>query len=234
LADPTKFLSGQVGQDGWVYVNDDYRPEDLAEIHALIERWPFAVLIVTEPELALAFVPIELRRDVGPLGTLVGHVAAVDPIAASLRAGERLRVAFLGPVTYVSPTLYADRGLPTYNFGAVEVEGRARPFDDEQAVRRHLMTLVSTHEAHTPEQQATWRPDEWARNRIGELLDELQAFELPIDWLDAKVKMGQNRTPGDRLGTIAGLEAAGGEHACEAARMMRARYDDNGDFRPRD
>ncbi|MBB5076477.1 FMN-binding negative transcriptional regulator [Nonomuraea endophytica] len=203
-----------------MYVNPDFKA-DTGQAHDLMERWPFAVVIALDPDVRLSFVPVELRRDQGPNGTLVGHVSAADPVAGALRHGTALRVAFTGPVAYVSPAWYADQGLPTYNFGAVEAAGTARPLDDPKLVKRHLMALVKAHEGARTDGLDRWRPDGWARRRTDELLGELQAFEMPIDRLEVKLKIGQNRSPGDRLGTIAGLEAA---HHVEAAALMRARY----------
>jgi transcriptional regulator len=204
-----------------VYVNPDFRG-DTRQAHDLLERWPFAVLIALDPSVQLSFAPVELRRDQGPYGTLVGHVSAADPVAAALRSGTALRVAFLGP------SWYSDPGLPTYNFGAVEAIGTAQPFDDPWLVKQHLMALVASHEGARTDDQEKWRPDGWARSRIQELLGELQAFAMPIDQLEVKIKMGQNRTPGDRLGTIAGLTGGGAPHGAEAAALMRSWYGADG------
>ncbi|GAB3921482.1 FMN-binding negative transcriptional regulator [Kribbella albertanoniae] len=210
-----------------MYVNPDFSA-DTRQAHELITRWPFAVLIAVEPEVQVAFVPLELRAQEGPFGTLVGHVSAADPMAAAIRAGCALRVAFTGPTAYVSPAWYADAGLPTYNFGAVEAAGTAEPMDDPRHVERHLMTLLSQHEKARTDEGERWRPDTWARQRTAELLSELQAFTMEIERLEVKLKMGQNRTPADRIGTITGLESAGRVQLTEAAAMMRTRYGADG------
>lgn len=76
---------------------------------------PFATLVTDEPELRIAHVPIQLHVGV-EVDEVIGHVAAADPFADSLRERSRLLVVIQGPSLYVSPKWHADQGLPTYTF----------------------------------------------------------------------------------------------------------------------
>jgi transcriptional regulator len=60
------------------------------------------------------------------------------------------------------------------------------------------------------------------------LLPELQAFTLKVEQVTAKVKMGQNRTEGDRVGTMAALRNSPRTDHQVVEDLMRARYDDQG------
>jgi transcriptional regulator len=211
-----------------MYVDPDYAEPDLDEVTRLIEAQPFATLVTDEPELRIAHVPVQVRRE--PELQIVAHVAGLDPFAESIRQRARILVSVLGPSVYVSPAWYASRGLPTYNFVAIELRGRAEPLDDPDAVRAHLMRLVQDHEqALNPgDQKARWRVDEWARDRTTELLPELQAFTLRVEQVTAKVKMGQNRTEGDRVGTMTALHDSPRTDHQVVEGLMKARYDDQG------
>jgi transcriptional regulator len=92
------------------------------------------------------------------------------------------------------------------------------------------MRLVQDHEqALNPgDPKARWRVDEWARGRTTELLPELQAFTLRVEQVTAKVKMGQNRTEGDRVGTMAALHDSPRTDHQVVEGLMRARYDSDG------
>ena len=127
-----------------MYVDPDYAEPDLDEVTRLIEAQPFATLVTDEPELRIAHVPVQVRRD--PELRIVAHVAGLDPFAESIRQRARILISVLGPSVYVSPAWYASRGLPTYNFVAIELRGQAEPLDDPDAVRAHLMRLVQDHE----------------------------------------------------------------------------------------
>jgi transcriptional regulator len=47
------------------------------------------------------------------------------------------------------------------------------------------------------------------------------AFEMPIERLEGKFKLSQNRSAADRDGAIRGLERSGDPVAREMARLMR-------------
>lgn len=208
-----------------MYVDPDYADASPEEIRRLAAARPFATLITEEPELRVAHVPVQLRSGTDA-DEVVGHVAAADPFAASLRVRCRLLVVIHGPALYVSPQWYADRGLPTYNFAAVHLHGRAEPLDEPGAVVGHLMSLVADHERP---RERPWRMDAWARARTDELLDELQAFTMRVDRVEAKFKMSQNRTVADRAGVMS--ELAGSNDACSSSvlRMMRDRFEESGE-----
>ena len=142
-----------------MYVAPDFAEPDLDEVTRLIEAQPFATLVTDQPELRIAHVPVQVRRDAGDGLGIVAHVAGRDPFAASIRQRARILISVLGPSAYVSPAWYASRGLPTYNFVAIELRGQAEPLDDPVAVRAHLMRLVQDHEhALNPgDQKARWR-----------------------------------------------------------------------------
>jgi transcriptional regulator len=230
-----------------MYVDPDYAEPDLDEVTRLLEAQPFATLVTDEPELRIAHVPIQVRRapasaltrtpapSSAPVSVTDGleitaHVAGLDPFAESIRQRARILISVLGPSVYVSPAWYASRGLPTYNFVAIELRGQAEPLNDPDAVRAHLMRLVQDHEqALNPgDPKARWRVDEWARDRTTELLPELQAFTLRVEQVTAKVKMGQNRTEGDRVGTMAALHDSPRTDHQVVEGLMRARYDSDG------
>jgi transcriptional regulator len=63
------------------------------------------------------------------------------------------------------------------------------------------------------------------------LLPELQAFTLRVDQVTAKVKMGQNRTEGDRVGTMTVLHDSPRTDHQMVQGLMRARYDGDGRVR---
>ena len=55
------------------------------------------------------------------------------------------------------------------------------------------------------------------------MMKGIVAFTMPIERIEAKSKMGQNRSDADRLGAAAALEGRGGEaHLAVAAAMRTA------------
>lgn len=212
-----------------MYVDPDYVEPDLDEVYRLVEVHPFATLVTDDPDLRIAHVPVQVRTCDDGERVIVAHVAAVDPFAESVRRRARLLISVRGPSVYVSPAWYADRGLPTYNFVAIELRGTCEPLDDPDEVRAHLMRLVADHERGRSDLGGTaWRMDAWARDRTTELLPELQAFTMPVEQVTAKLKLGQNRTPGDRIGTIAALGDSPRDEDHAVRDLMVARFDESG------
>ena len=212
-----------------MYVDPDYVEPELDEVYRLVEAHPFATLVTADPGLRIAHVPVQVRTTDDGAREIVAHVAAVDPFADSVRRGADILVSVLGPSVYVTPAWYADRGLPTYNFVAIELRGTCVPLDDPDAVRRHLMRLVADHEgARHDEVDDRWRVDGWARDRTTELLPELQAFTMRVDEVTAKLKLSQNRTPGDRRGVIEALSSSSRDDDHAVRDLMTARFDESG------
>lgn len=202
-----------------MYIDSRHQITDLSLIHEAIERRPFATVMASGPPLLAAHVPLVLERRAGQPAVLTGHVAAADPIADFLARGCEVLVSFLGPVSYVTPRWYVGPGLPTYDFVAVEVQGTAEPFSDPGEVMSHLMTLTDHHEALVGDQDR-WYPDDGQVDYIHSLLEDLQAFHLTMDKVQAKFKLSQERTPWDRAAVIAGLQRASHQDQDAVASLM--------------
>ena len=54
------------------------------------------------------------------------------------------------------------------------------------------------------------------------MLRGIAAFEIPIDRLEGKAKLSQNRDAGDRAGAVAGLRSAGNPLSLAVADLMAA------------
>jgi transcriptional regulator len=87
------------------------------------------------------------------------------------------------------------------------------------------MSLVADHERGQPD---PWRVDAWARARTVELLGDLQAFTMPVESVEAKVKMSQNRTVADRARVMSMLDDTPDACAAAALSLMRDRFDPSG------
>jgi transcriptional regulator len=189
-----------------MYVKSDYAERELPVLHDMIESARFGLLILCVDGPLAAHIPFVLHRDEGQYGTLVAHVARVDPLARHLGAGHEALAIFSGPRAYVSPRWYPDGGLPTYNFLAVHALGRPRLLEDRDAVLAHLAELVAVHEVASP-----WSLASAPQDHVAGLLPHITAFTLEIASIQGKRKLSQNRSPEDRDGVIRGLSARGGD-----------------------
>jgi transcriptional regulator len=213
-----------------MYVKSDYAERELPILHEMIEAARFGLLVLCAGGPLAAHIPFVLRRDQGAYGTLVAHVARIDPLARHLGEGPEAHEAqgghealaiFSGPKAYVSPQWYESDGLPTYNFLAVHAYGRPRVLEDREEVLAYLGELVDVHEQRfsTP-----WLLASAAEEHVDELLPHIVAFTLEIESIQGKRKLSQNKSDGDRNGVIRGLHERASDDDRAIAEAMTSRY----------
>jgi transcriptional regulator len=188
-----------------------FREDRVEVLHALIARHPFACLVRAEGDgFEASHLPMLLDPEPAPLGTLIGHLAKVNPMLAGGRDDVPALAVFAGPHGYVSPSWYPSKQahgkvVPTWNYVAVHAHGRLRRFDDPARLRALVDRLTDTHEAGSAAPWATRdAPDEF----IAQMLKGIVGLELVIERLEGQRKLSQNRPAEDRAGVVAALAAS--------------------------
>lgn len=193
-----------------MYTPPAFRQNDLATLHQEIQTCRLAALINHgEHGLQASHLPLLLRPEEGRYGTLYGHLARANPHWKVLGDGEAL-VIFNGADGYVSPSWYPAKAkhgkvVPTWNYIAVHAYGRAEVFDDAERLLALLGALTDRHEQPRPQ---PWTIDDAPRDYIDGMLRAIVGFALPIERLEGKWKLGQNRSETDQAGVQIGLEAS--------------------------
>lgn len=200
-----------------------YRPrsfaiDNAAAIRGLMTENGFATLLTPHAGgIEITHIPLLLDVDKSRYGVLSGHVARANPHWRhwSDDAPESVAI-FHGPHGYISPGWYADtRAVPTWNYAVVHAIGRPRLLEDRERLKALVMRLASVYEAPLGR---PWNA-EAAAGVIERELDGIVGFTMPIDRLEGKFKLSQNRSAADRDGVIAALEALGSPQAALAASM---------------
>lgn len=216
-----------------MYTPTAFREARLPKLHAAIDAIAFASLVsTTDAGLQVSHIPLLLVAEEGLYGTLYGHVARANAHAAC--SGTPSLAIFLGPHAYISAGWYPGnqthgREVPTWNYIAVHAHGTLETFDDAATLRQHLTKLTDRHERSMPK---PWRLDDAPADYIDRNLAAITGLRLPIDRLEGKWKLSQNRTGADREGVLAGLEASDDEPSrlmAEAIRNANSPGRDTGD-----
>jgi transcriptional regulator len=201
-----------------------YVPRHFAEcqherLHALIRAHGFATLVsLLDGELFATHVPLWLDAGRGPHGTLLGHVARSNPHWRGFDGRAPALAIFHGPHAYVSARWFsAPDQVPTWNYEVVHASGAPRVMEDASAVRALLGRLAAQYEEHAA---APWTPAGLPERVADGLQRAIVAFELPIERLEGKRKLSQNKAPADRAGVVAGLRAAGDPASLAVAAEM--------------
>ncbi|HEY8122145.1 MAG TPA: FMN-binding negative transcriptional regulator [Myxococcota bacterium] len=213
-----------------MYTPDHFAESDLAALHALLRTHAFALLTTARPGEApcATHLPLVIDAERGELGTLIGHVARANPHWRHFDGKTQALAVFSGPHTYVSARWYPTaKQVPTWNYVAVHATGRPRVLDDPSDTFALLRDLMAQNErALAPAARAVGKgPRELADipfAHLDKLLRGIVAFELPIERLEGKRKLSQNKKPNERRALIAGLRAAGGPEAAAIADAMQA------------
>jgi transcriptional regulator len=179
------------------------RPE---EVFGLIEAAAFATVVSNGSQgLVASHLPFVLDRSRGPHGTLVSHLAKANPHSELIAAGAPTLAVFHGPHGYISSSWYPRNPVrdsaPTWNFAVVHCHGRPLPLD-ERATARHLLELVDVLEK---EREDRWRMRELGPGGMERRRPHILGFDLPIERLEAKFKMGQDERLYDTQAAIAAL-----------------------------
>jgi transcriptional regulator len=184
-----------------MYTPPHFREERPEILQACMEQYPLATLVAATPAgLEATHVPL-LVRD----GVLLGHVARANPLADL--DGAPVVAIFQGPEHYISPGWYASKAedprvVPTWNYIAVHAHGALRTFRDPDRLLAVVTALTERHEAPRPE---PWKVTDAPAGYIEKLLNAITGIEIPVERLEGKWKVSQNRPAGDRASVAEAL-----------------------------
>lgn len=205
-----------------MFVRSCWRPRTPEEIYRLIEDNPWALLVNNGEDGPYATnLPLLLDRSKGGKGVLVGHIARTNEHAQVLQAATLPTLAvFEGPASYVTPSWYPNRDMPsTYYYTAVHCYGRVRLQTDAELEGR-LSALTTRMEAAFSN---GWRVTEIERSEITRRLPSILGFELRIERIEGKFKLGQDEPKRDALAVAEHLARAS-DPAQRALAEMTRRY----------
>jgi transcriptional regulator len=197
-----------------MYIPASHAETDPDTLFAFLAANPLGALVTTAAngELVASHIPWVVHRAGGVHSALHGHIARANSghtaqfDVAAVQHMQAL-VIFTGPDAYISPTWYASKSehgkvVPTWNYVAVHVYGKARFTSDEEFLARHLEQLVATHEAARP---ASWSVRDAPRDYIERQMRAIVGVEVAIDRIEGKWKMSQNRPAQDVAAVIENL-----------------------------
>lgn len=141
--------------------------------------------------------PILLDRSRGSNGVLVSHIARANAHAEVILAASTPALCiFRGPYSYVTSSWYPNRDMPpTIYYTAVHCYGRVS-IQDNATLRRWLETLTNRMEAPFSN---GWKTSEIPERDITRRLNSIVGFEVEIERLEGKFKLGQDEPKKDAL-----------------------------------
>lgn len=209
-----------------MYVPRHYEETRVDVMHALVKAHPLGALVrAGENGLDADHIPFEIVAPsaAAPFGVLRAHVARANPLWRE--AGNHVMVLFQGPSAYITPELYEEKAIngkvvPTWNYAVVHAHGSLRVIDERDWVLAMVERLTNRHEqarAHP------WAVSDAPADYIEAMLKAVVGIEIPIERLEGKWKVSQNRSEQHQARMAAGLAVEPGGTAL--AQLMRERLE---------
>ncbi|KAI5458697.1 transcriptional regulator PAI 2-type [Mariannaea sp. PMI_226] len=245
-----------------MYLRAAHVETDLRVLRRLIHDNPLGLLTTGIPSQKYSFLQtshipfaldVEDESSETELGRLRGHLAKMNPHSKSMMDSlsekphlnscleQEVMVLFNAPEHhYITPKFYTqtkpDTGkvVPTWNYAAAQVYGKAKIYFDSQSeetgnflskqirdISHHSETTIMRHTGGD-------RPKEWlvsdAPDQFINLLKKnIIGIEITIDRLEGKFKMSQEMGKGDREGVIAGLGNIGSDMGQGVSELVQKR-----------
>jgi len=190
-----------------VYIPAVQRVEDRKFLHDFMDDFSFVDLITASPTIRITHIPILLDRTAGPYGTLIGHISRNNPQMQTFDGKTPAVIVFHGPESYISPTWYTKtQAVPTWNFAVVHATGKPKPINETAALHQLLANLIHKFESRYP--QSTYDFAKLPNTYVYPMIEHIIGFEMALEGLEGKFKLGHDRSPEDREGILKHLPTA--------------------------
>src|SRR5262249_50323903 len=114
-------------------------------------------------------------------------------------------VVFHGPHSYISPTWYTKpESVPTWNFAVVHATGKPKPITEHAALHDLLARLIQKFEGKGSAYDFAKLPDSYTAGLMAGII----GFQMDIELLEGKFKLGQDRSEADKSAMLKNLRLA--------------------------
>lgn len=202
-----------------------FKEEHREVLNRAIETIAFGTLVTSGRKgLMASHIPMLLEKSPGEPDNIVGHIARGNLQWRDTEKGSRGLAIFVGPEAYISPSWYQSgkvggKSVPTWNYISVHARGVVTFFHE----RKRLLSIVTRlTELHEKLSSTDWSVEYPPKEYLETELKAIVGFEMPIETIEGKWKMGQNRTGVDRKGAIDGLRRRGHRRDSEVSDEMES------------
>jgi transcriptional regulator len=194
-----------------MYIPKSFEQNDMEGLHEFIKRYSFATLITHHHhEPKISHIPILLKRDQGPFGTLAGHVAKLNPHAELFDGNQQTLCIFHGPHAYISANWYlTSPNVPTWNYAVVHAYGKPKLISTEE-LSDDLSVMLNHYEGLLDENSLEEKSHfQIEQDYKLQLMKYIVGFKMEITRIEGKFKLGQNRSREDQESMLRNLKKQG-------------------------
>jgi transcriptional regulator len=189
-----------------LYIPKAHLVDDRKFLHDFMDEFSFVELITATPTLRITHIPCFIDRSRGDYGTIFGHISRNNPQSKTFDGEHAAVIVFRGPHGYISPSWYpkSDLAVPTWNFGVVHASGRLQPVAEKATLRGLLAKLIDKNEDY---RKSTYNFAKLPDSYIGGMLGGIIGFEMKVELLEGKFKLGHERNETDRASMVEHLKS---------------------------
>jgi len=202
-----------------MYIPVFNRIEDREKIIDFINGHGFATIISHGPSgIVASHLPVLWHETDSEWGALRSHMARANPQWQQFESGKEALSVFHGPHAYISPSWYVmQHTVPTWNYAAVHVYGIPELVDTD-ILRQIVYDTTAKYESAMPQ---PWRIP-LSQAELDKMLKAIVGFSIRITRVEAKFKLGQNRSTEDQQAMLRALQESPSPGDRELAKFIFA------------
>jgi len=197
-----------------LYVPRAYQMKDQDTVLEFIKQNSFGLLISKIEKLNATHLPFLIKRDGNEI-YLYSHMAKANPQWEEL-CGEVL-VVFSGPQSYITPSWYVEKEVPTWNYVAAHLYGEFQLVTNENEVLDILTNTVDHYESDFTD---PWSLNEVSQEYVNQLSKRIVGFKIRVTHWEAAWKLHQDYTPETQRGVIDALQSRDDDNSQKIADLM--------------
>jgi transcriptional regulator len=185
-----------------MYIPAFNRVEDQNAINAFIHAHGFATVITSDGDKTIAsHLPVLLDEKANVLRS---HMARANEQWKSFADSREVLCIFHGPHAYISPSWYVmQHTVPTWNYAAIHVYGRVAIVEPAE-LKQIVLDTTTKYESTMPK---PWTLP-LSEREFDAMSKAIVGFKIDVTRVEAKFKLGQNRSPEDQAGMLRALQQA--------------------------
>ncbi|MDI2586211.1 FMN-binding negative transcriptional regulator [Psychrobacillus sp. NEAU-3TGS] len=176
-----------------MYIPKYFKVTNVDEIREFIQHNSFGTLVTTKNGRPIAtHLPLQLLQEEGAF-YITGHMAYGNLQWHTLETTEEVLVMFQRPHAYISSSWYEQENVPTWNYQAVHIYGKASILAGNE-LEQDLKSLLQKYENHR-ENPILW--DKLSPELLEKELKGIVGFKIKVQEVQAAYKLSQNRNKKD-------------------------------------
>ena len=177
-----------------MYLPQHFEERDSKEIAQIIQQFPLAVIVcLSGNEIIANHIPLMMQGQ----NELIGHIAKSNNLHQLIQDNSKTLAIFSAENSYISPNLYptkqeTHRHVPTWNYQVIHVHGFLSFIHVKKQKIAIVGKLTKLYEQKFSGEQA-WKMSDAPKDYMEDMIENIVAFKIKIERINAKSKLSQNR-----------------------------------------